>query len=138
MKVCLLTDTAKLPRRAHMHDAGYDLFADETITLQPGGRVGVRTGVSIGVPAGYVGLIWEKSGLALKGVQCMGGVIDCGYTGEVKVIVRNCGATPMVIQQGHKVAQLLVQHVYLGDLEVVDSLRSSDRGENGFGSTGKI
>ena len=87
MKVCLLTETAKLPRRAHTHDAGYDLFADETITLQPGERVGVRTGVSISVPAGYVGLIWEKSGLALKGVQCMGGVIDCGYTGEGKSCV---------------------------------------------------
>ena len=139
MKVCLLTSTAKVPRRAHVSDAGLDLFSDESIVVNPGDRVSVGTGVSLGIPIGYVGLIWEKSGLALKhGLHCMGGVIDSGYTGEIKVILYNASNSSYAIQQGHKIAQLLLQQVYLGDITVVDTLLESDRGQKGFGSTGKI
>jgi len=139
MKVCLLTSTAKVPRRAHVSDAGLDLFSDESIVVNPGDRVPVGTGVSLGIPVGYVGLIWEKSGLALKhGLHCMGGVIDSGYTGEIKVILYNASNSSYTIQQGHKIAQLLLQQVYLGDITVVDTLLESDRGQKGFGSTGKI
>lgn len=139
MKVCLLSSTAKVPRRAHVSDAGLDLFSDESIIVNPGDRVAVGTGVSLGIPAGYVGLIWEKSGLALKhGLHCMGGVIDSGYTGEIKVILYNASNSSYAIQQGHKIAQLLLQQVYLGNITVVDTLLESDRGQKGFGSTGKI
>jgi dUTP pyrophosphatase len=139
MKVCLLTSTAKVPRRAHVSDAGLDLFSDESMVVNPGDRVAVRTGVSLGVPTGYVGLIWEKSGLALKhGLHCMGGVIDSGYTGEIRVILYNSSNSSYTIQQGHKIAQLLLQQVYLDDITVVDTLLESDRGQKGFGSTGKI
>jgi len=139
MKVQLLSDTAKVPVRAHSFDAGYDLFSNETVCVAPGDRHAVKTGIAIGVPVGHVGLIWEKSGLALReGLQCMGGVIDAGYTGEVKVIVYNTSGAPLQINAGQKIAQILLQHVYLGDITVVDSLDETRRGSAGFGSTGKV
>lgn len=130
---------AKLPSRAHFDDAGVDLYSVENIILKPGDRVGVKTGIALAIPSGFVGLVWDKSGLALKsGIKIMGGVIDAGYRGEIQVIMKNLGDEDLSIEVGQKLAQLLVQKVELYEIEEVDELEEATRGDNGFGSTGKF
>lgn len=133
-----LDERAVLPSRSHHDDAGLDLYALEAVTLAPGERQAVGTGVALAIPSGYVGLIWDKSGIAFKqGVKGMGGVIDAQYRGEVKVILVNLSQETVTFEAGQKIAQLLVQKVKLPEVEVVDALPESVRGEGGFGSTGK-
>ncbi|MDD5083514.1 MAG: dUTP diphosphatase [Candidatus Moranbacteria bacterium] len=139
LQVKKLHPEAKIPSRAHLDDAGVDLYSVETIVLKPGDRAGVKTGIAVAIPSGFVGLVWDKSGLALKsGITIMGGVIDAGYRGEIQVIVKNLGDEDVAIEVGHKIAQLLIQKVELCEVEEVDELGEADRGENGFGSTGKF
>jgi dUTP pyrophosphatase len=132
-----LVPEARLPEYAHPGDAGLDVFANESVSLQPGERRAVGTGVAVAIPDGAVGLVWEKSGRALaEGLGTMAGVIDAGYRGEVKVVLINHGDTPVSIAAGEKIAQLLVQPVVRAELEEVTELPSSQRGADGFGSTG--
>lgn len=122
---------------AHPGDAGMDLFSAAGVVVQPGGRASVPTGIAVAIPDGYVGLVWDKSGRALKdGLKTMAGVVDAGYRGEVCVVVVNLSDTPVTIERHHKVAQLLIQPVASPTIEVVESLSRTSRGENGFGSTG--
>ena len=133
-----LDERAVLPSRSHHDDAGLDLCALEAVTLAPGERQAVGTGVALAIPSGYVGLIWDKSSIPFKyGVKSMGGVIDAQYRGEVKVILVNLSQETATFEAGQKIAQLLVQKVKLPEVEVVDALPGSVRGEGGFGSTGK-
>ena len=128
---------AKLPNRAHADDAGLDLFAVEEYALAPGERQNVRTGIAMEIPTGYVGLIWDKSGVASKtGIKTMGGVVDASYRGEVQVIMVNLSDTPYRVEKGAKVAQMLIQKVELLEVEEVEILGETVRGEGGFGSTG--
>ncbi len=128
---------AKVPVRAHHDDAGLDLYANEACALQPGERRTVKTGIALAIPTGYVGLIWDKSGVSSKGgVKVMGGVIDASYRGEVGVIVVNLSQEPYVIEKGAKISQLLVQKVELPEVCEVTELDDTIRGEGGFGSTG--
>lgn len=138
LKVKKLNPEAKLPQYAKPGDAGMDLFALEEVILHPGEFVGVATGVALEIPHGYVGLVWDKSGLSIKyGLKTLGGVVDAGYRGEVKVGMINLGGEEYKIEKGHKVAQMLIQKV--DQLEIVEALELSEteRGEGGFGSTGK-
>ncbi len=133
-----LDPAATLPTYAHEGDAGADLFALEEVVVAPGERVSIRTGVAFAIPQGFVGLIWDKSGLSHKhGLKTFGGVIDAGYRGEVMVGTMNLGSEPYTLAAGHKVAQLLLQEVTSATVVEVDELDDTARGAGGFGSTGK-
>jgi len=128
-----------LPAYARDGDAGLDLCAAEAVTLAPGARALVPTGVAIAIPSGYAGLVLPRSGLALRhGVTVLNapGLIDAGYRGEVKVLLVNHDHEPASFARGERIAQLVIQPVARAQLDVVDQLPSSQRGEGGFGSTG--
>lgn len=129
----LLSPTAKLPTRAHDSDAGLDLYFDVGVEML-GTAMAYRTGVAVNIPHGYVGFIWPRSGLTVKtGYDTLAGVIDAGYTGEIKVIVDKI----LGVGQGAKIAQLIVQPVMLWNPVLVDNFDATDRGANGFGSSGE-
>lgn len=138
IKIKKLSEDAKVPTYAHHNDAGFDLYAIENVAVPAGARVLVGTGLAMEIPDGYVGLVWDKSGLSnTHGLKTLGGVIDAGYRGEVKVGIVNLGATDYTIDAGHKVAQMLIQKVEHVETKEVDELSDATRGWNGFGSTGK-
>lgn len=137
LSVKKLSPEAKVPRFALAHDAGLDLCTKEAIEFAPGERRGIETGLAFAIPEGYVGLIWDKSGIALKkGLKTMGGVIDAGYRGEIIVIAKNLSPETLVFSAGEKVAQILIQKVEHPLVEEVSELPGSERGECAFGSTG--
>lgn len=136
LKVQLLTPTAKLPTRSHHNDAGLDFYADQNIILQPGQHKDINTSVKIAIPEGHVGLIWDKSGLAMQGLHVMGGVIDSGYRGEIIIELINLSGQPYIIEQGQKIAQMLIQPVVLCEVEETKINDQTDRGEAKHGSTG--
>lgn len=124
------------PAYAKEGDAGLDFYSAEEIVLKPGERAAVRTGLKIAVPDGYVGLIWDKSGLALNnGIKTMAGVVDTGYRGEIKIVLINLGKEEFVIKKNSKIAQMIIQKVERVEIEEVDFLDETARGEGGFGST---
>lgn len=128
------------PYRAHDLDAGADLRADESVTIEPGERALVRAGVMVAIPAGMAGLVCPRSGLAHKhGVTVLNapGVVDAGYTGEVKVNLINLGSDPFHIHKGDRIAQLVQVPVNRGHYRNVISLDSTERGTSGHGSTGR-
>ncbi len=137
IKIKKLHQDAVVPRYAKEHDAGMDFYASESLVLQPGERRLVSTGIAMAIPSGYVGLIWDKSGIATKhGLKTMAGVIDAGYRGEIRILVHNLGNEEFVVEKGNKVAQMLIQPVEQREVMEVEKLDSTDRGEGGFGSTG--
>ncbi|WP_053413300.1 dUTP diphosphatase [Corynebacterium lactis] len=140
VKVKKLVDDAVIPQRAHHDDAGVDLSAIEPVTLRPGRRALVGTGIAIALPAGTVGLVHPRSGLAFKkGLSIVNapGTVDAGYRGEIKVCLINLDPEEdIVIAKGDRIAQLVVQKVELTPFEEVDSLDETERGEGGHGSTG--
>ena len=131
-----------LPEYAKPGDAGVDLRASEDAELAPGGgRALVATGIAVAIPRGYAGFIQPRSGLALKhGVTCLNtpGLIDADYRGELKVLLVNTDpAEPFRVTRGERIAQLVIQAVeHVGFLEV-DALDDTERGEGGFGHTGR-
>jgi dUTP pyrophosphatase len=130
------------PARASAHAAGLDLRAalDEELFLQPGERRLVPTGVAVAIPPGYEGQVRPRSGLALKhGVTVLNtpGTIDADYRGEIGVILINHGAESFAIRRGDRIAQLVIAPVPDCDLEPVAELPATDRGDGGFGSSGK-
>lgn len=133
-----LYEDAKVPTFAHPGDAGMDLYAREAITIPAGQKGIVPTGVAMAIPEGYVGLIWDKSGVAIKGgVKVLGGVIDAGYRGEVMVGMINLSDADYTFEAGHKVAQMIIQERIQPEVVEVADLDATSRGEGGFGSTGK-
>jgi len=136
LKVLKIHPEAKLPLYGHKGDAGLDLFSCADDVLAAGEVKAVRTGIKVAVPPGHVGLIWDKSGISLKGVHKLAGVVDAGYRGEVQVVMINLGREPYAVKKGMKIAQMLIQPV--NEIEVVESrdLDETSRGEGGFGSTG--
>jgi len=131
-----------LPCYAHPGDAGIDLMARVGLVLAPaGGRSLVPTGVALALPAGFAGFVLPRSGLARHhGVTCLNtpGLIDSGYRGELKVILVNTDpAEPFAIRRGDRIAQLVIQRVEHVRLLEAHSLERSERGDEGFGSTGR-
>lgn len=125
-----------LPEYATDGAAGADLRAAEAVTLPPGGRAAVPTGLMIEIPPGYVGLVWPRSGLAVRhGIDTLAGVIDSDYRGEVKVVLVNHGPEPLALAAGDRIAQLLVQPVVRAQFTRA-AVASTARGAGGFGSTG--
>ncbi len=138
IKVKKLFPDAVMPEYATQGDAAMDLFAFTHTEIKPGERVSVATGIAMEIPYGYVGLIWDKSGLSHKaGLKTLGGVIDAGYRGEIKIGMINLSTQIYVFEKGHKVAQMLIQERAEVELEETDMLSDSERGAGGFGSTGK-
>ncbi len=136
LKIERLYPQAKLPTRANAGDAGLDLYAVEDYSIPAYGQATIGTGVRIALPAGHVGLIWDKSSLASQGFKTMGGVIDSGYRGEIKVVFKNLSEDIYNVEAGQKIAQLLIQKVETPPVieEKVDT--DADRGNKGFGSSG--
>ena len=138
IKVKKLNPNAKIPEYAHEGDAGFDLFTVEPFELEPGERKSIPLGIAMEIPHGYVGLIWDKSGLSHKyGIKSFGGVIDSGYRGEVHAGVMNLGDTYFKFEKGQKIAQMLIQKVDTAEFIEVKELSDSERGKGGFGSSGK-
>lgn len=138
LKVKKLHKDAIIPSFAHNNDAGMDLFCIEAFGLAPGERKSIGTGLAFQIPDGYVGLVWDKSGLSHKyGLKTIGGVIDAGYRGEVCIGMTNLSDTAFHFEKGHKIAQLLIQKVEHPEIIESTELDDSKRGEKGFGSTGK-
>jgi len=138
LKIKKLNSEAIVPHYAHPDDAGFDLFSTEMREIAPMSRVQIPTGIALEIPTGYVGLVWDKSGLSHKnGLKTLGGVIDAGYRGEVKVGIINLSAETYLLEKGHKVAQMIIQKKETCEIIEVDELSDTARGEGGFGSTGK-
>jgi dUTP pyrophosphatase len=135
-----LDEGLPLPTYAHAGDAGLDLYARESVTLKPGDRAVVPTGLAVAIPVGHVGLVHPRSGLAARhGVTLVNapGTIDAGYRGEVKAIVANTDPRePVVLERGARIAQLVIQRVEKVDVVAVATLPATERGDGGFGSTG--
>jgi len=138
LKIKKLVEYAIIPKYATKDDAGMDLFAIENIELEPMQRAQIGTGIAMEIPEGHVGLIWDKSGLSHKfGIKTLGGVVDSGYRGEIKIGVINLGKEKYVFEKGHKVAQMIIQKKETPEIIEATELNNSERGEGGFGSTGK-
>ena len=133
----LLNDEATTPTKAHRTDAGYDLYASEDAVVVGRQRTTIKTGVSFEMPDGLAGLIWPRSGLSVKkGLDVLAGVVDSGYRGEVMVCLYNTSDEDVEIKNGDRIAQIIFQEVPVISLLLREELETSQRGSNGFGSTG--
>lgn len=131
-----------LPSRATEHASGFDLRAavDTPLTLGPGERALVPTGIAIAIPPGFEGQVRPRSGLALKhGISLVNapGTIDADYRGEIGVILVNLGTEPFIVERGERIAQLVIVRLPECELDVVETLDDTTRGAGGFGSTGR-
>lgn len=135
LKVKLDRD-ATMPTRAHKDDAGLDLFAAETVYIAPHSHETVETGIHAAIPRGFVGLLTSKSGLMGKGITCRG-TIDSGYTGSIKAVMFNHSDKAYKVEKGSKCTQLVILPIVTPEVELVDFMEETERGANGFGSTGK-
>lgn len=136
-----VADGASLPEYRSAQAAGADLraFLSEPLTLSPGERAAIPTGLAIALPDGYEAQVRPRSGLALReGLTCLNspGTIDADYRGEIKVVLVNLGAAPVRIANGDRIAQLVVAPVVRASFVAVDRLGDTERGIGGFGSTG--
>ena len=137
VKVKRLKDNAILPSYAHDGDVGMDLFSCEDCVILAGKRKMISTGIACELPEGYFASIRGKSGLAFKrGISTLGGVIEYGYTGEYGIILLNTGDEDFEIKVGDKIAQVVIAPVATAEVEEVDSLSESVRGDGAFGITG--
>jgi len=137
LEVQRLSDNAVLPSRATPGSAGLDLYSVQPRMIHYGSVSAIPTGVAVSIPAGYVGLIWPRSGLSAKhGIDVLAGVIDCDYRGEIKVVLTKTTFGYTRIDEGSRIGQLVIQqYEYMEPVEV-DSLGNTHRGFNGFGSSG--
>ncbi len=140
LKLKKLDEDLPTPKYANPGDAGLDLYASEDISLEPGQRAMIGTGIAVAIATGYAGFVQPRSGLAAKqgfSIVNTPGLIDSGYRGEIKVIGINTDIDQTIqIKRGDRIAQLVIQEVPLVQLEVVDSLDETQRSSGGFGSTG--
>lgn len=133
-----LDDFATKPTKGHFFDAGWDLYNPAKIQIEPRSSVLIDTGVHMAIPEGYVGFIKSRSSMATKrNLMADMGVIDCGYTGPIKIRIYNQTDRWQEILAGDRICQLIVLKIDLDDLEVVDDLEATERGDGGFGSTGR-
>lgn len=128
---------ARLPTRGSAHAAGLDLYAVERVTIAPGGRAAVRTGLAVAIPAGFYGRVAPRSGLAVRhGLDVLAGVIDADYRGEILCALVNHGEEPFEVEPGARVAQLVVEAIATPAAAWAEDLGETERGAGGFGSTG--
>ena len=140
LRVRRLDPDARLPTRAHVGDAGLDLHAVEAVTLEPGERASVGTGIAVEIPDGQAGLVLPRSGLAVRhGIALVNapGLIDSGYRGEVRVLLLNTDRRESCrIAPGERIAQLVLVTIEVPKVAEVEELATSERGSGGFGSSG--
>ena len=136
MKI-MLDDGAFKPEKAHTADAGWDLKSPIDIVLLPGESEVIHTGVHVQIPHGFAGILISKSGLNVKHGITSTGLIDSGYTGEIAVKLYNHSHAPYRVKAGDKISQLVVTPVVYDELEIVTELEETERGANGFGSSGR-
>lgn len=133
----VLDEGAKMPTRAHSSDAGIDLYAKEDAIVDAKDSCKFDTGVHLEIPDGYVGFLKSKSGLNVKYGITSEGVIDAGYTGSIVIKLYNNSGYEYRIKAGDKISQLVLLPIITPELELADSLDESERGTNGFGSSGR-
>lgn len=145
VEVKRLSPNATVPTCSHFGDAGLDLYASEDFFIKTGETAVVKTDLAVGLPVGFYGKVEDRSSLAALGLRTGAGVIDSGYTGEVKIVIHNINNTNdssyrgqgYQIKKGQRIAQLIVQSVVPVRLVEVQTFDNSERGSNGFGSTGR-
>lgn len=144
IKVKRLSEAAQLPRYAHVGEFGdlaADVYASADMVLTPAGQAGstaaVPTGIAMEFPSTHGALVEDRSGLAVRGVTTLAGVIDPGYRGELRVVMTNLGPQPAEIRAGERIAQLRIVRRIEAAFEEVAELGEATRGERGFGSTGR-
>lgn len=133
MNINRLNPAGFLPKKATKFSAGYDIYSSESLLVRPGSIRIARTGINIRFPSKDIfGCIYERSSLAIKGLICLGRVIDPDYNGELKIIVLNVSSEPIIIERGQRIAQIVLQK-FIGENEE----RENEEHE-GFGSTGRF
>ena len=138
VRIKKLDPSALVPAYAYKGDAAFDLCSRGDVSLAPGEYKAIPTGMALSIPEGYVGLVWDKSSIGIKqGVKTLGGVIDCGYRGEVTVGLVNLSKESRTFKQGEKLAQMIIQKKETVVFEEVEELDQTERGARGFGSSGK-
>lgn len=137
LKFKKLDPGAQIPTKANPSDAGYDLYSIHEAFILPGNRATISIGIAVKMPKdNMVGLIWPRSGLSVKsGIDVLAGVIDSGYTGEIKVCLLNTSKDPIFLSAGSKIAQIIFQEYLTFDFQEVESIESGERGNKGFGSS---
>lgn len=125
------------PKRAHDTDAGVDLFSPVSCRIAPGGSAVIDTGVHIEIPVGWCGLLVAKSGLNVNSSVTSTGLIDAGYTGSIRVKLYNHGEGAYDVHAGDKISQLVILPCMIDRVEIVDQIGGGERGDDGFGSTGR-
>lgn len=136
MKV-ILDNGAKMPTKAHRADAGFDLYSRETVIVPAKESATFDTGVHIQIPEGFVGFLKSKSGLNVKHGITSEGVIDSGYTGSIVVKLYNHSGKDYKVQIGDKISQIVLLPILMTDLELAKDFENFERGNNGFGSSGR-
>ena len=136
IKTFLTDSDAKMPLRAHIGDAGYDLSSVKKIILPPGKRKLINTGIVIEIPEGYYGNIRPRSGLSCKGIDIGAGIVDSGYRGEIMVLLINNSDINFTISSGDRIAQLIIEKSIECKFVKGEKMTVTSRGHNGFGSTG--
>ena len=137
IKIKRLRSDVKLPAYALEGDAGMDIFSNEDVVIKVGQKHVFATGFALELPEGHCALIWDKGGLGAKGLKVLGGVGDYNYRGEYMVALVNLGLEDYEFKKGDKIAQMLIQPIIIAELEEVEELSESIRGEGRHGSTGK-
>lgn len=145
VEVKRLSDAATVPTSSYHGDVGLDLYASEDVFIKTGETAIIKTDLAVGIPMGFYGKIEDRSSLAATGIRTGAGVIDAGYTGEVRVVLHNLNnknnsnykGQGYEIKKGQRIAQLIIQSVVPIRLLEVQSLDNSDRGNGGFGSSGR-
>lgn len=132
-----LEEWAYMPERAHATDAGADLRAPHDVIVKPKGSTVIDTGVHIELPPNTVGMLKSKSGLNVKHGITSEGVIDVGYTGSIAVKLYNHSDKPYEVKAGDKISQLVIMPILTPSFELVNELEETERGNNGFGSSGR-
>ncbi|MFH1064473.1 MAG: dUTP diphosphatase [Candidatus Woesearchaeota archaeon] len=137
VRIHRLDKTVELPKYAKPGDAAFDLRSAEEKLIRAGHKEVVKSGLRIAVPEGHCGLIWDRSGLAVKhGIHCLAGVLDSGYRGEIGIVLQNLGKEDFLVEKNMRIAQMLIQPVATANLTEVDELEGTERSVGCFGSTG--
>ncbi len=137
LKIKKLKDGATLPKYAKEGDVGLDMYAMETVTIAPMEHHRLWHGFALEFPTGYAAIVKDKSSISKAGLHTMGGVFDAGYRGEYNTHLVNLSDKPYTIEAGDKVSQLVILPVAIAEIEETDTLSESERGDTGFGSSGK-
>lgn len=134
----MLDENAKMPTKAHKEDGGFDLFSPKDVYIRAGGSAKIDTGVHIEIPKGFVGFLKSKSGLNVNHGITGEGVIDAGYTGSIVAKLYNNGCDTVKFEKGQKIIQIVFLPIPFVKLELTDSFEATERGDNGFGSSGRF